>query len=809
MNEASFQLYRAKFILWYDSTLIVAARLLVFFIGLAAVCLLLLSFVLSLSQNVMALALVLLGPSLLIGAFHLYVNFIKENSAFLLTAKLRQNPLNNCDLEAVLLVDKMLKSVSFSDFWQALFSNKEVATIFYRLNLSPKVLASMPLVKETVKEDFVEALTNYVQNNPQKLLTVFDVVGFIVGSASFNELLKRLNVDLSEVNVLLSFYQERNRFVNEYRQGKFSGKRIRTGGFAKSWSVAYTNVLDLFTQEINVSLARSFQLTPLFNRQQYVLDIVRELNKSSSQNVLLIGPSGIGKKEIFYHFAASVLLYQTNTTLDGSQVRLLDVQRLLSTAGTPGELEALFSQIFTDLHRAGNVILFIDNIELLLDPGGQIGTINAGVLLSSYLDSGKIRFVATVSSEGYLKLIKSNRALAARFVSLEIPEPSGEELMKILLFHLPRFEDRYKVFFLFTALKTLIKLTARYIKDQASPSREFSLMEEIAATAQSESKVLVTQDEVTAVVERKVKVPIKVDQHEQKALINLEKALHQRIVGQDRAIKKISDALLRSRAGLEIGNKPVGSFLFLGPTGVGKTETAKALAEIYYGGLERMARLDMTEFADSNGLIKLLGSDPINQPGALTISIQQNPSTVVLFDEIEKASEEVRNLFLQLLDEGRLTTNYGKVLDFTNAIVIATSNAGSQYIKSMVERSVAVGQFEKQLIDQLISDKIFLPEFLNRFDAIVVYLPLSPAEVEKIVTLQINGLVERVKREKGVELVVSEAVVKELARQGYDPVFGARALARAIKDKLETYIAKRLLEETPDSGSRLLIESLA
>jgi len=416
--------------------------------------------------------------------------------------------------------------------------------------------------------------------------------------------------------------------------------------------------------------------------------------------------------------------------------------------------------------------------------------------------------IGTITPENQVTLVQSRSLIAGKFSIVEVPPPTGTALELIVLTNLSSIEARYQVFFPLTALAAVVDLASRYIKNSVSPKRELDLVEEVAAAVHARNAPLVTADDVVAVVEQKAKVPLQVDEREQQTLLNLEAELHKRVIGQDRAIKLVSDALLRARAGLSKGNKPIGSFLFLGPTGVGKTETAKALAEIYFGFSQKLIRLDMTEFADANGLAKLLGTDPIKQPGALTVAIQQNPSAVVLFDEIEKSADVVKNVLLQLLDEGRLTTNFGKVLDFTNTIVIATSNAGSDFIKSQVEKRVAAEVLEKQLLDQLITSRVYLPEFLNRFDGVVVYLPLTLGEIKQVVGLQLGLLSALVKQQKGVELEIAPTIIDELARRGYDPVFGARALQRVLKNDLETAIARELIAQKPAAGTKLVVSTL-
>lgn len=760
----------------------------------------------SLSSLLLSICLLMLSLGLIAWSWQAYVSYLKRNPSYLIDKPtLARNPLNGLDFESLEIIKRYRSSPTWRGWAQALEESVALSVPVFRLGLPFKnLLEHWPSDKNESQID--ELIRQQVAKTGEQLVNPFDLFLATLGYAP-KQLFDQSNITSDQTKKLINFYREKYIVVEQLQKDRYH-YYTRTGGFAKEWATSYTNLLDSLTSEITPMIEKHTMLMPLYSRSHVIDQIVSEMTKSTGGNILLIGQSGIGKKEIFYHLASRLLTYKTKTGLDGRQIRVLDVERLLTAATDFNGLQKLTDRLFAEISRAGNVILFIDEIELLLNPEGTLGTANTTNLLESFLSDGNIRVIGTIPTESYITLVRPNPVLSKHFSAIEIPPLIGDDLTNVLLNNLPQIENRYHVFFVLAALEEIISLAHRYLRDEASPAREISLIEETAAEASSNGQTIMTIELVRSVVERKAKVTIQVGETQRQTLLNLEVKLHERIIGQNRAVKNVSDALLRARAGLTTGEKPIGSFLFLGPTGVGKTETAKALAKIYFGSAEQMVRLDMTEYADASGLQKLLGVDQTNRPGALTVAIQNRPSSVLLLDEIEKSSLEVKNVFLQLLDEGRLTTNYGKVLDFTNTIIIATSNAGSDFIKQQVSRGITTAAFEKQLIDQLITEKIFLPEFLNRFDAVVVYSPLDQTEITQVVKLRLGELNAHLVAEKKLNLKISDEVIKELVQRGYDPVFGARALDRVIKSDLETAIAREIITQQPVAGSEIVVDKL-
>lgn len=800
----SFQAGRARFIRWYDAGVSTVIRWLFLVIGLAALVILLASLVISLGSGLRAIAIFFLAPMLFVESVNLYVSYLRDHPEFLLSESLNTNVFNRLDFASQNVLAKWRKK-DVADLFAAFAKVPQTQEVMLRLGLTESAFATLTIpLDEAATRQLVETAGKLDLN--QKVISIYHFFAAALSSPAVQQLLSEDQLDQPTINVVLDCYARADR--QRYLAKSFwLNHSSRTGGLGKGWAVSYTTLVDSLTTPVSPSVRRRTQIWPLFSRESVVDQMALELSKGAGQNLLLVGEPGIGKKELFFHFAKRLMFYQTKTDLDGKEPRLLNLQRLLATASSPASLQQTLDGLFGELKRSDNIVLFIDPIDQLLG-GDKIGQTDISNVLQGQLGDERVHIIGAITPEAYLKIVKPNQLLAKEFSVIELSPPPTADLLPILLSHLNQFENRYRVFFTVEALDELIKLSSRYLKDVASPEREMNLLEEVAAATHAAGELIVSLEDVRSAVEKRAQVPLQVGEHEQDTLLNLEAKLHERVIGQNRAIKQVSDALLRARAGLTTGNRPIGTFLFLGPTGVGKTETAKALAAIYFGSAQKLIRLDMTEYADERGLEKLLGTDQTNDPGSLTVAIQQTPSAVVLFDEFEKASQTVKNVLLQLLDEGRLTTNYGKVLDFTNVIIIATSNAGSEFIKEQITAGTPIEQFEKQLVDKLMSDKVFSPELVNRFDGTIVFAPLTQSEIIQVVGLQIALLQAQLKKDKGIEIEIAPAVLSELAKRGYDPVFGARALERVIKNDLETVVARGIVTQQPKAGSKLTITSL-
>jgi ATP-dependent Clp protease ATP-binding subunit ClpC len=806
MKWQGLQAHRADQIRAFDGSLFGLIRALSYIALAAGITTVIAGIFISVSSALIAVAVVLLAPGIMFASLSLYFSYLKANPQHLLTNELKPiSLLNSFDYESLLLIRPLVKDGKWGGFWDQAYRNNNIAEVFYRLKIDKKTATDL-CGGSAATDDVSAVIERIVAYAGNRLVTQYDVVAVLLEKDEYREFLKEEKLDPETVKNFLSFCANRHNFDIQQRSF-WLHKNVtqKTGGFAKDWSVSYTTVLDRFAGEEDLRfLEARAHLFPLFSRESMVGEIIQDLNKMNGQNVALVGEPGTGKMEILHHVGYKIRSYQTKTELDGKSFRVLDVEDVLNAAGSIQKAKGLLEQIFSDIIRSEQVVLLIKNVEELLGENEN----NFTVLFNTFLQDSRIHMIVPINQETLTLSLKSNPDLLKNFSIVDVSHPANSDLPLIVFSHLARYERRYGVFFLCESIIEIVHLAEQYLKHEYPPQRELSLLEDVAAYAHGINKSIVTNEIVAQVAQKQTGIPIVNDAQSQQKVLGLQSELRSRIVGQDDALQHVSDALLRARAGLSASNRPIGSFLFLGPTGVGKTQTAKALAESYFGGSDKMIRLDMSEYSDSSALEKLLGADPSRNPGSLTVAIEEKPSSVVLLDELEKASEQIRNAFLQVVDEGRLTTNFGRVLDFTSTIIIATSNAGSDFIKAQIEAGRASKDFEKQLVDGLISSRIFSAEFLNRFDGVVIFSPLTKEQVGEVVKIQVEELKKRILKEKNITLEVADSVFEELAVRGYDPVFGARALQRVIKNDLETKIAKELFAHQLDSGATLSIDAL-
>jgi ATP-dependent Clp protease ATP-binding subunit ClpC len=475
------------------------------------------------------------------------------------------------------------------------------------------------------------------------------------------------------------------------------------------------------------------------------------------------------------------------------------------------------TRILNEAAKAGNVILFLEDIETILGghPTGReggdrrvVGTVDAAGLLSRFLASNSLQIIATTTYDAYHQRIENNSQLLGQFEKVEVGEPTLAETELITLDGAMAIEREYRIIVTYAAVKEVVKLADRYLHDAPFPEKALDLLEEVAVfVARQSGEHIMLPSHVQTIVHRKTDIPVSEATHEEReVLLALEDRLHQRVVNQKEAIAAVADSLRRARAGLKERGRPIGTFLFLGPTGVGKTETAKAVAEAYFGSERHMIRLDMNEFVQPESATAL--------QERLTTWAREDPYTLILLDEIEKAHPKVTNLLLQALDEGQMADASGRTVDLTNTIMVATSNAGAEQIRQAIATGAwrteygesQYASLKARLLDYIQKERIFSPEFLNRFDAVVLFRPLTLAEIAQVVELMVNRL-NRQLAEQGIRVKLDPAAVERLAQVGYDPVFGARALRRTLQDRVENVIAKKILSGAVQSGQQVVLSA--
>jgi ATP-dependent Clp protease ATP-binding subunit ClpC len=580
-------------------------------------------------------------------------------------------------------------------------------------------------------------------------------------------------------------------------------KRRRTGGIARDWSFGYIPLLTRFGQNISEQISRGGLMnTDLEAHTEALEQMIQTFGTQGRQNVALVGSVGVGKTTIVHAFAERLLDASAKIpeNLKFRQVFILDSSALISAAPGRGELENLMMQVLGEAFNAKNIIICLDNAQLFFEEG--VGSVDLTNVLLPILEAGRLRVILTMDEQRLLQIGQRNPGLVNALNRINVAEANQDETLAVLQDQLIMTEYQRKVTYTFQALQEAYRLSQRYVHDLAMPGRAIKLMESAAGYAENG---LVTMNSVQRAIEQTmdIKVGVASGESERETLLNMEELIHKRMINQTRAVTVVSDALRRARAGVRNENRPIGTFLFLGPTGVGKTELAKALADVYFGGEDRIVRLDLNEYVRSEDVVRLI-ADGAQDPNSLTARAMKQPFSVVLLDEIEKAHPDVLTTLLQLLDEGILRDIKNREVSFRDAIVIATSNAGADRIREYIERGYQLEQFEQQFVDELISSNQFRPEFLNRFDEIVVFRPLGKEELLQVVDLILAGINKTLALQK-ISVQVEPDAKRLLVEKGYDPRLGARPMRRVVQRAVENTVAKQMLGGTVQPGSTITI----
>ena len=542
----------------------------------------------------------------------------------------------------------------------------------------------------------------------------------------------------------------------------------------------------------------------VIGRNDEIDDIIRVLCRKEKSNAILLGFPGVGKSKVIEGFVRRLLADDVPEHLLGKEVFKLNLGGLIAGTKYRGEFEERFKAVLDEVLAAkGKIIIYIEDIHQIVTAGRTEGSLDAGNLLKPLLAQGQINIIGTTTFVAYRESFELDQALEGRFQRIRIEESDQDEALTILQGLREHYQDFHGVRLTDEALQAAISLSIRYLSDRYLPDKALDLIDEACAVkkihlgqAQTE-RPDVSREDIASIVERITGIKVQgIMDNEREHLLNLDKLLRQRIVGQDQAVQKVSEAILRSRAGIQNPKRPIGSFLFLGPTGVGKTALAKSLAERLFGNELEMVRLDMSEYMEKHAVARLVGPPPgyvgFEEGGQLTEAVRRRLYSIVLLDEIEKAHPDVFNTLLQVLDEGRLTDSKGRTIDFKNTILIMTSNIGSQQIlESLKNEQGLTAETQEEVLSLL--QHSFRPEFLNRIDDTVIFNPLRAEDMINIVKIMVQQLQERLKHQK-IQLHLSEGVYAFLAQKGYQPEFGARPIQRSIMRYLETPLARYLVE---------------
>ncbi len=638
----------------------------------------------------------------------------------------------------------------------------------------------------------------------------------------FKKILIDANLKVEDIENLTCWLEDLEKKTAESKRFWEWKNLLKIGSIAKDWAAGYTILLDQFSIDVTESMRRQ-GFREIFAHKGEVETMETILARAEKNNVLIVGESGSARRSMIEALANRCALGESLSELNYKRVVILDLPKVLATAKDTEETEEILDKIFGEVVYAGNVMLVIDNIHdyIGVSTERRAGIVEISGAISSYLTVPSFRFIGITTFEGLHRNIEQNSSLLSLFEKIEVSEISEDEALLILKDRVLRFEGKYKIIVSYLALRDIVFLTARYLPALPFPEKAMELLDEAMVYVARRKNKIVLPEDIAKIITGKTQIPVgEIEIKEKEILLNLENLIHQRIINQEEAVKEVSSALRRARAEVTVRRGPMGCFLFLGPTGVGKTETSKALSEIYFGSEEKMIRLDMSEFQAITDISRLIGS--VGERGLLTTPVREDPFSLVLLDEFEKGHPDILNLFLQVFDEGHLTDGMGRKVDFKNTIIIATSNAGYQVILQVLKELTEGGPFlvekpvgrsqevwdvvKKRLLDYIFEKGIFRPELINRFDGVVVFRPLTKENLLDIVELLLKKI-KKALSEKEIDFVITRPLKEKIVELGYDPTFGARNMQRVIQDKVGNVLANAILSGQIKRGDRIEIES--
>lgn len=651
------------------------------------------------------------------------------------------------------------------------------------VGLTPQVWQAAVTIKEQLKLEYISGAV---------------LVGALVQThPSMQQVLNNLRLEQADVLAGVSWFHRLQDLITSEKKPK------QTGGIARDLSFGYMHLLKRFGVNISEQISLGGLLSiEIASHESALEQMVQTFSAKGRQNIALIGPTGVGKTTLVHAFAQKLLDAKSKISgnLKYRQVIMLDPSALISAAPGRGQLEGLVNEVLIEAYKAKNVILCLDDAHLFFEEA--VGSVDISNVLVPILEGGGLRMILAMDEQKYLQILQRKPNLANALNRVVVGEADKDETIKVMQDQLIVAEFAHKVTYTYQALLEAYRLSERYIHELAQPGQAFKLLESAAGYSDGG---LVTAQSVQNTIEQtmNIKVGVASGQDERDKLLNLEQKIHERMINQTRAVQVVSDALRRARAGVRNENRPIGTFLFLGPTGVGKTELAKSLAEVYFDGEDKIARIDLNEYVKADDVSRLI-ADGAEDPNSLTAQVMKQPFSVVLLDEIEKAHTNVLTTLLQVLDEGILRDIKNREVSFRDAIIIATSNAGADRIREHIEAGEQLEQFEEQFTNELISSGQFKPEFLNRFDEIVLFRSLSKEELLQVVDLILVGVNKNMALQK-ITVTVDDDAKQLLVEQGYDPRLGARPMRRVVQRSVENLVAKTMLGGNVQPGSTIRV----
>lgn len=693
-----------------------------------------------------------------------------------------------------------------------LLSNSKIATLFLRLGLSSQILQEKvaaifvdgsykgsPVLSADVQEILFQSYEN-AYTSRKRFVDVAEILEAVVSiTPALQEWLYDLGVEAQRFENVVQWIRIREKMRDQYQKFRVLASKRSKYGLDRAMTAVATPYLNTFSQDLTRSGVMGY-LTTCVARDREIEEIFRSIDAGRS-GVVLVGEHGVGKKTIIDGIAERMIEDMVPKRMYDKRLVQLSTTALVAGVDVNGAQERLI-HMMNEISHAKNIILFINNLQDLVTGKG----FDISETLAEYLSSGRFLIIATATSEGYNQHIL-NTSIGSLFSRVDVPEMEENAAIQVVESKVGGIEYEQNVFFSYDAIENCVKLAGRFLRDQKLPESAVDLSTEVASFVKSSrgEHQLVSKDDVAHVIGQKTGVPVtSITSDESSKLLKLEEEMHKRVVGQAEAVSVVANALRRARAEIRSTKRPIANFLFLGPTGVGKTELAKTIAEVYFGGENRMVRLDMSEYQDVSGIYRLIGRPGEQGTGSLTEAVRQKPFSLVLLDEMEKAHPQILDLFLQVFDDGRLTDSTGRVIDFTNTIIIATSNAGTRYVQEQMNAGVALDTIRESLMRTELKDH-FRPEFLNRFDGVVLFHALNREDTKTIAKYMLMRVAKDLDA-RGIGFRVEESGLEKLAQVGFDPEFGARPMRRAIQDLVENKLAEMVLTHQIDRRDTVVLD---
>jgi len=652
---------------------------------------------------------------------------------------------------------------------------------------------------EVNKEDILNKSAGLVKILNGKYISSLDFfIAYLLLQEENSKTMQENN--LNEKDLIIVLYWARKKFNIE----KSSSHALSFNGQGAFDFLVYgwTPETKIFASDFTSEVLRLGYTPKAIGRDKEYRIIIEGLSKSSSKNILIIGDPGVGKTNLVMKFAYDAYKGYLTKGLKNKRVYFLFIDRLISGAQNKGELEQRVVSVFTEISHSGNVIILIENIENIFGGGGFDFDISGAI--QPYLEGNNVQIIGTTNQKGYKDFIASKPSIQNLFSEIEMDAPSKEVATFMLIEEVDIREKLSGSIVTFSAIKETIELADVYAPDLSLPGSSVKLLEDSMVRNFQSGKNILTLQNVREIVNDRTGVNLSVPTQEEKNnLLNIEEEIHKKLIGQDTAVNAVSNALRRLRSGMRKKQGPIASFLFLGPTGVGKTTTAKLLAREYFGSEDKMIRVDMSEYQSDDSIKKLLGEMPGEESfsSSFVDKIHENPFSLVLLDEFEKANPRLLDVFLQILDEGYVTNNKGKKIAFKNTIIIATSNAGSEFIRERIEDGEDI---KNELTEYILTKGIFKPELVNRFDDVIIFNPLSKEEILKITELRLTELKEKLE-EQYIDISFSDNVIDKVSKESFDADFGARNVRRYIEENIENLVSRMILEEKIKKDEKILV----